>query len=196
MNIELLTLSKLTAIEGEEGNFSVTIKKSPRYVDMDKCIACGICSEKCPAKTADEFNEGIVKRKAVYVPYAQAVPLKYVIDADRCIYFKKGKCRACEKFCPADAINFDDTEEILSLNVGAIIVTAGLQTFDPSAFDNYQHAKFPNVVTSMEFERILSAGGPTAGHVLRPSDHKEPAKIAWLQCVGSRDLNKSDNEYC
>ncbi len=196
MNIELLTLSKLTAIEGEEGNFSVTIKKSPRYVDMDKCIACGICSEKCPAKTADEFNEGIVKRKAVYVPYAQAVPLKYVIDADRCIYFKKGKCRACEKFCPADAINFDDTEEIVSLNVGAIIVTAGLQTFDPSAFDNYQHAKFPNVVTSMEFERILSAGGPTAGHVLRPSDHNEPAKIAWLQCVGSRDLNKCDNEYC
>ena len=196
MNIELLTLSKLTAIEGEEGNFSVTVKKSPRYVDMDKCIACGICSEKCPAKTADEFNEGIVKRKAVYVPYAQAVPLKYVIDADRCIYFKKGKCRACEKFCPADAIKFDDTEEIVSLNVGAIIVTAGFQTFDPSAFDNYQHAKFPNVVTSMEFERILSAGGPTAGHVLRPSDQKEPAQIAWLQCVGSRDLNKCDNEYC
>jgi len=196
LNIELLTLSKLTAIEGEEGNFSVTLKKSPRYVDMDKCIACGICSEKCPAKTADEFNEGIVKRKAVYVPYPQAVPLKYVIDADRCIYFKKGKCRACEKFCPADAIKFDDTEEIVSLNVGAIIVTAGLQTFDPSAFDNYQHAKFPNVVTSMEFERILSAGGPTAGQVLRPSDRKEPSKIAWLQCVGSRDLNKCDNEYC
>jgi heterodisulfide reductase subunit A-like polyferredoxin len=196
LNIELLTLAKLTAIDGEEGNFSVTLKKSPRYVDMDKCIACGLCSEKCPAKTADEFNEGIVKRKAVYVPYAQAVPLKYVIDADRCIYFKKGKCRACEKFCPADAIKFDDTEEIVSLNVGAIIVTAGFQTFDPAAFDNYQHAKFPNVVTSMEFERILSAGGSTAGHVLRPSDRKEPSKIAWLQCVGSWDLNKCGNEYC
>ena len=196
MNIELLTLSKLTAIEGEEGNFTVTIKKSPRYVDMDKCIACGTCSDKCPAKTADEFNEGIAKRKAIYVPYAQAVPLKYVIDADRCIYFKKGKCRACEKFCPTGAIKFDDQEELVALNVGAIIVTAGFQTFDPSAFDNYQHAQFPNVVTSMEFERILSAGGPTAGHVLRPSDQKEPSKIAWLQCVGSRDLNKCDNEYC
>jgi heterodisulfide reductase subunit A len=196
LNIELHTLSKITAIEGQEGDFTVTIKKSPRYVDMDKCIACGTCSDKCPAKTDDAFNEGISKRKAIYVPYAQAVPLKYVIDADRCIYFKKGKCRACEKFCPTGAIKFDDQEELVALNVGAVIVTAGFQTFDPSALDNYQHAKFPNVVTSMEFERILSAGGPTAGHVLRPSDQKEPLKIAWLQCVGSRDLNKCDNEYC
>ena len=163
---------------------------------MDKCIACGACAEKCPAKTSDEFNEGIVKRKAVYVPYAQAVPLKYAIDPDRCIFLKKGKCGACKKICPTDAINFDDKEEPLTLNVGSIIVTAGFKTFDPLVFDNYQHAKLPNVVTSMEFERFLSAGGPTAGHVLRPSDQKEPAKIAWLQCVGSRDLNKCDNEYC
>ena len=163
---------------------------------MYKCIACGACAEKCPAKTSDEFNEGIVKRKAAYVSYAQAVPLKYAIDPDRCIFLKKGKCGACKKICPTDAINFDDKEEQLTLNVGSIIVTAGFKTFDPLAFDNYQHAKLPNVVTSMEFERILSAGGPTAGHVLRPSDQKEPAKIAWLQCVGSRDLNKCDNEYC
>jgi heterodisulfide reductase subunit A len=196
LNIELLTLSKLTAIDGTEGNFTVTLNQSPRYVDMDKCIACGACAEKCPAKTSDEFNEGIVKRKAVYVPYAQAVPLKYAIDPDRCIFLKKGKCGACKKICPTDAINFDDKEQQLTLNVGSIIVTAGFKTFDPLAFDNYQHAKLPNVVTSMEFERILSAGGPTAGHVLRPSDQKEPAKIAWLQCVGSRDLNKCDNEYC
>jgi heterodisulfide reductase subunit A len=192
----LLTLSKLTAISGEEGNFTVTVKKSPRFVDMDKCIACGACSEKCPAKTADEFNEGIAKRKAIYVPYAQAVPLKYVIDPDRCIFLKKGKCGACEKICPTGAVNFDDKAEEISLNVGSIIITAGFKPFDPSAFDNYQYTRFPNVVTSMEFERILSAGGPTAGHVLRPSDGKEPAKIAWLQCVGSRDLNKCDNEYC
>jgi len=196
LNIELLTLSKLTAIDGTEGNFTVTVNKSPRYVDMEKCIACGACADKCPAKTSDEFNEGIVKRKAAYVPYAQAVPLKYAIDPDRCIFLKKGKCGACKKICPTDAINFDDTEEQLTLNVGSIIVTAGFKTFDPLAFDNYQHAKLPNVVTSMEFERILSAGGPTAGHVLRPSDQKEPAKIAWLQCVGSRDMNKCDNEYC
>ena len=171
----------MTAIDGTEGNFTVTVDKSPRYVDMDKCIACGACAEKCPAKTSDEFNEGIVKRKAVYVPYAQAVPLKYAIDPDRCIFHKKGKCGACKKICPTDAINFDDTPEQLKLNVGSVIVTAGFKTFDPTVFDNYQHAKLPDVVTSMEFERILSAGGPTAGHVKRPSDGREPAKIAWLQ---------------
>jgi heterodisulfide reductase subunit A len=196
LNIELLTLSKLTAIQGDEGNFTVNLKKSPRYVDLDKCIACGACSEKCPAKTADEFNEGISKRKAIYVPYAQAVPLKYVIDPDRCIYLQKGRCGACEKICPTGAVNFDDQEQDITLNVGSVIVTAGFKTFDPSVFDNYQHARLPNVLTSMEFERILSAGGPTGGHVLRPSDGKAPAKIAWLQCVGSRDQNKCGNEYC
>jgi heterodisulfide reductase subunit A len=196
LNIELLTLSKLSAIDGTEGNFAVTIDQSPRYVDMDKCIACGACAEKCPAKTSDAFNEGIIKRKAAYVPYAQAVPLKYAIDPDRCIFLKKGKCGACKKICPTDAINFDDTAAQRTINVGAVIVTAGFKTFDPRPLDNYQHGKLPDVVTSMEFERILSAGGPTAGHVKRPSDGREPAKIAWLQCVGSRDLNKCDNEYC
>ena len=156
-------------------------------MDMDKCIACGACAEKCPAKTSDEFNEGIVKRKAVYVPYAQAVPLIYAIDPDRCIFLKKGKCGACKKICPTDAINFDDIEEPLTLNVGSIIVTAGFKTFDPLVFDNYQHAKLPNVVTSMEFERFLSAGGPTAGHVLRPSDQKEPAKICLLYTSDAAD---------
>ncbi len=163
---------------------------------MDKCIACGACAEKCPAKSSDDFNEGIVKRKAVYVPYAQAVPLKYAIDPDSCIFLKKGRCGACQKICPTGAINFEDKEEDLSINVGSIIVTAGFKTFDPLPLDNYRHAGFPDVVTSMEFERLLSAGGPTAGHVKRPSDGQEPAKIAWLQCVGSRDLNKCDNEYC
>jgi heterodisulfide reductase subunit A len=165
-------------------------------VDLDKCIACGACSEKCPAKTADEFNEGIAKRKAIYVPYAQAVPLKYTIDPDRCIFLKKGKCGACQKICPTGAVNFDDKPREISLKVGSVIITAGFKTFDPAVFDNYQHAHLPNVMTSMEFERILAAGGPTAGQVLRPSDRKEPKKIAWLQCVGSRDFNKCDHEYC
>ncbi|OQX03482.1 MAG: heterodisulfide reductase, partial [Desulfobacteraceae bacterium IS3] len=197
MNIELLTLSTVTAIEGQEGNFNVKIKKAPRYVDMDKCIACGTCAEKCPAKTDDEFNQSLAKRKAIYVPYPQAVPLKYAIDADRCIYFRKnGKCKACEKFCPTNAIKFDDKEQEVTLNVGSVIVTAGFKAFDPSKFDNYQYSKLPNVVTSLEFERILSAGGPSGGHVTRPSDGKTPAKVAWLQCVGSRDLNRCDNQYC
>ncbi len=191
-----MTLSTVESIEGEEGDFTVTVKEAPRYVDMDKCIACGTCAEKCPAKTVDDFNEGLAKRKAIYVPYAQAVPLKYAIDADRCIYFKKGKCKACEKFCPTDAIKFDDTEKTHTLNVGSVIVTAGFQTFDPARLDNYQYAKLKNVITSMELERLLSAGGPTGGHVTRPSDGAEPKKIAWLQCVGSRDLNRCDNEYC
>ena len=166
---------------------------------MEKCIACGTCEEKCPAKTADEFDEKLSKRKAIYVPYPQAVPLKYVIDAERCIYFRektKGKCKACVKFCPTEAIVLDDKEESLTLNVGSVVITAGFRPFEPSNFDNYQYSKFPNVVTSLEFERILAAGGPTGGHVLRPSDDKAPAKIAWLQCVGSRDLNRCDNEYC
>ncbi len=166
---------------------------------MEKCIACGTCEEKCPAKTVDEFNEGLSKRKAIYVTYPQAVPLKYVIDPDRCIYYRKktkGKCKACEIFCSSEAIIFDDKEETITKNVGSVIITTGFKPFEPSNFDNYQYSKFPNVVTSLEFERILAAGGPTSGHVLRPSDNKEPSKIAWLQCVGSRDLNRCDNDYC
>ena len=163
---------------------------------MDKCIACGLCSEKCPAKTVDEYNAGITRRKAAYIPYAQAVPLKYVIDPDRCIYLQKGKCGACKKFCPTDAVNFDEQAETIDLNVGSVIVTAGFEAFAPQRYDNYQYAKLANVITSLEFERILSAGGPTGGHVERPSDGRAPRKIAWLQCVGSRDLNKCDNPYC
>ncbi len=172
------------------------MKKIPRYVDMEKCIACGLCSEKCPARTADDYEAGLSKRKAIYVPYPQAVPLKYVIDHDRCIYFKKGKCKACEKFCPTGAILFEDQEQTLELNVGSIILTTGLQTFDPGSFDTYQYSALSNVVTSIEFERILSAGGPTQGHVLRPSDGRTAKKIAWLQCVGSREINRCDHGYC
>ncbi len=197
MNIALLTLSEITKISGEAGNFTVSITKYPRYVDMEKCIACGLCAEKCPAKTSDTFNEGLNKRKAIYIPYPQAVPLKYVIEADRCIYFKrKGRCRACEKFCPTGAINFEDRKENISLNVGSVILTAGYKPFNPDHLDNYQHNRLPNVVTSMEFERILAAGGPTGGHVQRPSDGNTAYKIAWLQCVGSRDINRCDNAYC
>ncbi len=191
-----MTLSELTALSGEAGNFTATVKKSPRYIDMDKCIACGLCAEKCPAKTANEFEEGLSKRKAAYLPYPQAVPLKYVIDPDRCIYFKKGKCRACEKYCPTGAVNFEEKEEILDLQVGSVIMTTGMQPFDPSSIDGYQYKTLPNVVTSLEFERILAAEGPTKGHVVRLSDHEPARRIAWLQCVGSRDMNTSSNEYC
>jgi heterodisulfide reductase subunit A-like polyferredoxin len=183
-------------IRGEKGNFEVEIHRSPRYVDVTKCIACGTCAEKCPRKVDSEYNEGLSKRKAIYVPYSQAVPLKYVIDRDNCIYFEKGKCRACEKLCPAGAVNFQDKEENLTVTVGSVLLTPGFNTFDPSRYETYRYGNSPNVVTSMEFERILSPTGPYEGHVKRPSDGKPPKKIAWLQCVGSRDVHKCDHGYC
>jgi heterodisulfide reductase subunit A len=132
LNIELLTLSEVRSVSGEEGNFEVGITQYPRYVDMDKCIACGLCAEKCPKKADDEYNVGLAKRKAAYLRYAQAVPLKYALDAENCIYFSKGKCKACEKFCPAGAINFEDQQKEIAIKVGAIILAPGFKPFDPS----------------------------------------------------------------
>jgi heterodisulfide reductase subunit A len=183
-------------VSGEPGNFSVEVIKHPRFVDMEKCIACGTCAEKCPKKVDDAFNENLIKRKAVYVQYAQAVPLKYAIDKDNCIFFEKGKCRACEKFCPTKAINFEEKEQKIHLNVGAIVLAPGFAPYDPTRYQTYKYAKYPNVVTSMEFERILSATGPYQGHLQRPSDHKAPKRIAWLQCIGSRDVHHCDHGYC
>jgi heterodisulfide reductase subunit A len=196
LNIEILTLSEVEDIQGEEGNFKVTVVKNPRYVDEDKCVACGICAEKCPRKVDNPFDEGLGKRKAAYVLYPQAVPLKYAIDKDHCIYFEKGKCRACEKFCENKAINFDQQEQRLMLKVGSIIMAPGFQAFDANLISHYGYARFPNVVTSKEFERILSASGPYQGHLVRPSDQKEPERIAWIQCVGSRNVNQCDHSYC
>jgi len=183
-------------VSGEPGNFSVEVVKHPRFVDVEKCIACGTCAEKCPKKVDDAFNENLIKRKAIYVQYAQAVPLKYAIDKDNCIFFEKGKCRACEKFCPTKAINFEEKEQKIHLNVGAIVLAPGFAPYDPTRYQTYKYAKYPNVVTSMEFERILSATGPYQGHLQRPSDHKAPKKIAWLQCIGSRDIHHCDHGYC
>ena len=163
---------------------------------MDKCIACGVCAEKCPKKVANEYETGLNKRKAAYVQYAQAVPLKYALDAEQCIFLTRGKCKACEKFCPADAIFFDDAPKEIALNVGAVILASGSETFDPAICDTFGYSKSDNVVTSLEFERILSASGPYGGHLVRPSDKTEPEKIAWLQCVGSRDAHIGARGYC
>jgi heterodisulfide reductase subunit A2 len=164
---------------------------------MDKCIACGACAEKCPKKVTDTFNAGLAKRKAIYVEYPQAVPLKYAIDQEHCLYFtKNGKCGFCKKVCPADAVDFDQREETITLQVGSVIVAPGFTTFDPTGLDTYQYGRYANVVTSMEMERLLSATGPFQGHLIRPSDHREPKKIAWLQCIGSRDINKCGHGYC
>ena len=163
---------------------------------MDKCIACGACAEKCPKKVDNEYDAGLAKRKAIYVKYAQAVPLKYAIDPEYCIKLTKGKCGNCEKICPAGAIRYDDQERHINLNVGAVIVSDGSETYDPAKHDTYGYTKNKNIVTSLEFERILSASGPYGGHMVRPSDKKEPRKIAWLQCIGSRDEHLGGRGYC
>ncbi len=196
INIELLTLSEVSAVSGEEGNFTVKLNQHPRYVDVDKCIACGLCAEKCPRKISNEYNQGLNKRKAIYIPYAQAVPLKYAIDANHCMYLIKSKCKACQKFCPAEAINFEDHLTEKMIDVGALVLSAGSCAYDPAAYDMYGFQKSPNIVTSLEFERILAASGPYGGHLVRPLDNKEPQKIAWLQCVGSRDVHQNGHGYC
>lgn len=195
-NIEILTMSTVESISGEAGNFELEILKKARYIDMEKCIACGTCSEKCPKKVEDLFNGKLIKRKAAYVQYPQAVPLKYVIDSENCIHFATGKCGACQKFCPAGAVNFDDTDKRIKLKTGAVILAPGFSAYDPSGDSLYGYDDNPDIMTSLEFERLLSASGPTGGHLVRMSDEKEPKKVAWLQCVGSRNINGCDNAYC
>jgi heterodisulfide reductase subunit A len=192
----LLTLADVNVVAGEEGNFTIGITQYPRYVDMDRCIACGLCAEKCPKKVLNEYDGGLAKRKAAYLKYPQAVPLKYTIDPDNCIYLIKGKCRTCEKVCPTDAINFEDQKREFSLNVGAIILAHGNDTYDPGYHDTFGYRKYPNVITSLEFERILSASGPYGGNLVRPSDQTKPKKIAWLQCIGSRNEHLGAKGYC
>jgi len=197
LNIRLITMAELESLEGEAGRFKAVVRERPRYVDMEKCIACGLCAEKCPRKKIDDdFNEGLGKRAAAYVRYPQAVPLKYVIDEGNCIYFEKGKCRACEKFCPAEAVDFEQKEKLHELEVGAVILAPGFKAFDARVYSAYGYGTLPNVVTSLEFERILSASGPYGGHLARPSDGQAPRKIAWLQCVGSRDTQHGAHGYC
>ncbi len=197
LNINLLTLTDVLDVQGGPGSFNVRVRKNPRYVDPDKCIACGTCAEKCPKKVPSEFDLGLGTRKAIYLRYPQAVPLKYAIDPEACIYLKKpGRCGFCKKVCPSGAINFDDKPEEFNLEVGSVILSLGFRPFDPSGLDYTGYATFKNVVTSMEFERLLSPSGPCMGHMERPSDHKEPRKIAWLQCIGSRDINRACHGYC
>jgi len=197
LNIKLMTLSEVVGIAGTAGNFTVTVKEAPRYVDVNKCIACGACAEKCPKKVDSEYDAATGKRKAIFVKYAQAVPLKYQIDPNSCIRLKKpGACGFCETVCDAGAINFDDTEKIHEINVGAVVLAPGFEVYDPKDAGVWGYGIFPNVITSLQLERYLSASGPTEGHLVRPSDGKPVNKVAFLQCVGSRDENLCGNGYC
>ena len=192
-----MTLSEVIGIDGTAGNFNVTVKEAPRYVDMDKCIACGACTEKCPKKVDSEYDAKTGKRKAIYVKYAQAVPLKYQIDPVNCIRLNKpGACGFCEKVCDAGAINFDDKEKTHHINVGAVVLAPGFEAYDPTEAKVWGYGVNPNVITALQLERYLSASGPTEGHLIRPSDGKPVNKVAFLQCVGSRDENLCGNGYC
>lgn len=194
-NVEIISYAEVLDILGNPGDFRVRINKKARYVDPQRCIGCGICASKCPKKVADEFNQGLGKRKAIYLTFAQAIPLVYTIDKKNCIYFRKGRCRACEKFCPNQAINFEQRDESIEVEAGAVILAPGFETFDARLKGEYGYGRYSNVLTSLDYERILSAGGPFSGHIQRPSDGGEPKKIAWIQCVGSRDATVGC-EYC
>lgn len=185
-NINLLTHSEIKEVKGEAGNFAVKILKKPRYVDAAKCTGCGTCMEKCPVKVPNEFDMGLGNRKAIYVPFKQAVPLIATIDTEHCLYFVKGICKVCQKVCPSGAVDYEQKPEEATVNVSSIILATGFDVFNPSTMSEYGYSKFKNVIHSMEFERIISASGPTGGHLIRPSDGKEPKNIVFVQCVGSR----------
>jgi len=191
--IELMTYSKVEEVSGFIGNFKVKIRKKARYVDEDKCNGCGVCQEKCPWTADSEFDVGLAKRKAIYTPFAQAVPNIPVIDKEHCAYFLKGKCRACEKFCERDAINFEQVDQFVEIEVGNIILTTGYKLFDPTPLTQYGYGRLDNVITSLEFERLVNAAGPTSGKITL-KDGTEPKSVAIIHCVGSRDENY--HEYC
>ncbi len=193
--ITIVTNADVQSVEGKAPNFRVRVLKRPRYVNEEKCTGCGVCMTKCPVRIPDEYNKGLTKTKCIHIAFPQAVPAIPVIDKESCIYLQRGKCRVCEKFCELNAVDFEQKEQLLDLDVGAIVLAAGSAEFDATLKDEYGYKTFPNVMTSIEYERILSASGPTAGQVRRPSDGKEPESIAFLQCVGSRDMQLG-NRYC
>ncbi|MCJ2512526.1 MAG: CoB--CoM heterodisulfide reductase iron-sulfur subunit A family protein, partial [Candidatus Thermoplasmatota archaeon] len=189
-NIELLTGASLEAVQGSPGNFLVTIKKTARKVDETKCTGCGLCTNFCPVEVPDEYNVGLVTRKAIYVKYPQAVPAVVSIDLEHCI-----GCGICEGQCEAEAIIYDQEEHMMDIEVGSIVVAPGFDLFDLARKPQYGYGVYPNVLSSLELERMLSATGPHAGMVLRPSDGEVPRNIAFIQCVGSRD-KQIGNTYC
>jgi heterodisulfide reductase subunit A len=193
-NITLLSNSEVESVSGYVGNFTVRVRRKPRYVDEYSCTGCGTCVEKCPwKKIPSEFDLGLGNRPAIYFPFAQAVPRVPIIDKENCAYFQKGKCRACEKFCQTGSINFEQKEEFVDLEAGAIILATGFKDFEARRIEQYGYGTLENVLTSMELERLINTGGPTTGEV-RLKDGRQPESIAIVHCVGSR--NKDYHEYC
>ncbi len=196
-NITLMTWSEVEKVDGYVGNFTATIRKRARYVNADVCTRCGICWEKCPWKVQDTvFEAGMGTRKAIYTPFAQAVPGFPVIDVDTCVYFKNGKCKACQKFCPTEpnSIEFDQVDEMVEVKAGNIILATGYDLFNATRIPQYGYGKLPNVFTNLEFERMCNAAGPTEGRVVLRDMKTPPKSVAIVHCVGSRDENY--NKYC
>jgi len=194
-NIKLLTYSELVKVEGTAGNFTVKILQKPRFVDLEKCTGCGECIEKCPVKVPSEFEVGMVMRKAIYMPFQQAVPRVPIIDKENCLHFQKGVCRVCEKVCPVGAINFNDKAKEITLKVSSIILATGLELYNPSPISEYGYERFKNVLLSLQFERLVNASGLTQGKILKLSDGKPPRRIIFIQCVGSRS-QREGYPYC
>ncbi len=195
--INIYSYSEVEEVNGFVGNFEVVIKQKARSIDMEKCTGCGICLAKCPAKTAlSEFEEGLSKRAAIYTPFPQAVPNVPVIDRETCTKFRTGKCGVCAKVCPTGAIDYEQKDQRLNQKYGAIIVTTGYDLINLDSFGEYQYADHPDVITGLEFERLVNAAGPTAGKLVRPSDKKKPKKVVFIQCVGSRDKSERGKSYC
>lgn len=195
--INIYAYSEVDAVKGFVGNFNVTIRKKARYVKEDICTGCGLCTEKCPQKKVpNEFNLGMDNRRAIYIPFAQAVPKVATIDANYCTMLKTGKCGVCSKVCTAGAIDYKQKDELIEREYGAIVVATGFNPIKLDNFDEYAYSQSPDVITSLEFERLTNAAGPTAGKLLRPSDGKHPHTIVFVQCVGSRDTSGCGKPYC
>ena len=198
-NIRIFSYSEVTDIKGFVGNFDVTIKRRARYVKEDLCTGCGACTEKCPQKKVpNEFNLGMDNRRAIYIPFAQAVPKVATIDPNYCTMLKTGKCGVCSKVCTAGAIDYQAKDEFVEEKYGAIVAATGFNPISMDKFDEFAYSQSPDVVTSLEFERLMNAAGPTAGTLLRPSDHEHPHTIVFVQCVGSRcsSCAEKGKEYC
>jgi heterodisulfide reductase subunit A len=186
--IKLMAYSEVESVSGYVGNFAVRVRKRARYVDEEACTACGDCVKVCPVTAPDEFQGGLSTRKSIHIPFPQAVPSAYLINADECLGNNPIACGKCREVCDKDCIDFDMRDEIIEFDVGAIIVATGLEVFDPTGLTEYGYTRYENVITSMEFERLISSGGPTEGHFVRPTDMQRPRHIGFIQCVGSRTV--------
>ncbi|MFW6125840.1 MAG: hydrogenase iron-sulfur subunit, partial [Chloroflexota bacterium] len=193
--ITLLAYTEVEEVSGYIGNFKVRVRKKARYVDENECTACGDCAEVCPVIVPDEFQQGFSSRKAAYMPFPQAVPAAYLIDMNHCLGNNPIACDKCLDACERECIDLTMQDEVLDLDVGTIIVATGMEVYDPTALDEYGYTRFENVITSLEFERLICGGGPTEGHLVRPSDRRAPKRIGFIQCVGSRTDNRG-NPYC